>query len=74
MRWFGPSWNSPVCEEGEHVPTPVGEPCGYCHDLITEGQQGLVLHSSFGSGDWPIHLNCFGLTVLGEPLSEEATG
>jgi hypothetical protein len=38
MRWFGESWGAPVCEDAEHVATPVGCECFEC-----ELDQGFML-------------------------------
>ena len=44
MRWFGPGWNAPVCEEGEQVPTP-DDTCRVCGTQLLDGTRGLVLVS-----------------------------
>ena len=67
MRWFGESWDAPVCEEGEHVPTPTGA-CGICDAAIRERDQGLIL-VRYGPNstvlDFPVHIDC--LLSLVEP-------
>lgn len=73
MRWFGPSWDAPVCEEGIEVQTPIGQPCEHCGQDIVEGDQGLMLaylraHTNGGPRAWsdfPIHLDCLTEMVSG---------
>lgn len=43
MRWFGPPWNSTVCNLGEQVDVPVSRSCGGCQELIKEGEQGVMV-------------------------------
>jgi hypothetical protein len=49
MRWWGDPWPSeelraPICmDDAERVPTPVGEPCLWCSELIVEGDRGEVM-------------------------------
>ncbi len=71
MRWFGESWDAPVCHETPHVPTPVGEPCAWCGEPITANDRGVLiwrleikkvvtyrsLHASPG-GHRPWHVEC----------------
>lgn len=72
MKWFGPDWDAPVTEEGEHVETPVGEPCGSCDELIEEGDQGLVLAYYDRNHEiecwFPVHLACLIKSTTGVTL------
>jgi hypothetical protein len=51
LRWFGDSWDAPVCDPRAHVDTPVGSPCwGHEHlhgplrpAVIEDGDQGVTL-------------------------------
>lgn len=43
MRWFGEDWGAPVCEEAEHVDTPVDNQCLYCPHPIDEGDVGFEM-------------------------------
>jgi hypothetical protein len=36
MKWFGESWNAPVCESTERVAVPVGETCVRCRETFHE--------------------------------------
>ena len=60
MRWFGEDWNAPVCEEGEQVETPFGQPCEDCKRPIEQGDQGIVLvsYEDHIVRDFPVHLDC----------------
>ncbi len=64
--WFGTSWGAPICDDGNHLPTPVGEPCTDCKVPIFDGDQGLSVPFIFRRGDglhaWKlthIHIDCF---------------
>ena len=64
--WFGESWGAPVCEESQHLPTPVGDLCTECAQPITEDDQGLLIPFA---GMTPAvlcsyHLTCFLSTIL----------
>ena len=67
MRWFGEDWGAPVCEDGEHAPTPVGAKCGSCGELIEEGDRGFLLpHLDRGFiVREPWHFTCLMEDVLG---------
>lgn len=72
MRYFG-HWDAPVVDEGEQVPTPVGQRCFYfaCPSpVIEEGDNGLVLATYSGNVVTfePIHLACMLATVAGPEL------
>lgn len=50
MKFFGRRYSSPVYEEAEEAPTPVGMPCGHCGEVIAPGDDGwLIPH--FGTAD-----------------------
>lgn len=73
MQWFGESWHAAVCEDENHVPTPVGEKCGYCGDPIRRHERGLILPFSGDSvsvTSIPYHrwclLRALGLSQCGE--------
>lgn len=67
MNWFGKSWGAPICNDVEHVSTPVGERCHLCTKPITETDQGLLIPLSSGvvGGQYavgrllPWHIDCF---------------
>jgi hypothetical protein len=69
MNYFGPPWDAPVCDEGEQVETPQGEPCGRCGVAIHYGDRGLLLvyYGDGGPTDWPVHLDCLLTAVTGKP-------
>lgn len=65
--WFGESWDAPVCDPARHMPTPVGDRCVECSDLIEEDDQGMII--PFWDGTAPVmltstHLTCFLATIL----------
>jgi hypothetical protein len=62
------AWPSGVCDDGTQVPTPVGELCANCDELIEPGHQG----SFMGNGVWPerpalvpVHKECALRAVVG---------
>lgn len=59
--FFGAPWDSGVCEGAEQVPTPLGERCTSCAQLVEEGDQG----SFTDGGLYPIHRECALRDVLG---------
>src|SRR5258708_15107040 len=61
MQWFGKSWGASICESIEHVPTPVGELCGWCEEVIEEQDGGLIIpHVTLNRvTPTPRHLECF---------------
>ena len=64
--WFGESWGAPVNEEGQHLPTPVGDLCVECAQKIEETDQGMLIPFA---GMTPMvlmgyHLTCFLSTIL----------
>jgi hypothetical protein len=60
MKYFGESWGADICFDSEHVPTPVGQPCGHCGEDFEEGDRGII-----DSGGFTTHLNCFLRPILG---------
>ena len=67
MRWFGEHWGAPVCDDSEHVPTPVGRRCGSCDKLIEEGDRGFLI-PAIDRGlvvREPWHFDCLMESVLG---------
>jgi len=62
MKWFGESWGAACCEEDEHVPTPVGESCARCKEMIRDGDQGIVSGLILLDGRMDViayHLDCY---------------
>lgn len=62
MKWFGESWNAPICEPAEHVERPNLE-CMYCDAELVDGDQGVVM-PYLEDPDSPVswvaaHLDCF---------------
>lgn len=43
LRWFGRSWNAPICQPEERVDSPVGRPCLGCNLPILAEDQGVML-------------------------------
>lgn len=61
-KWFGDSWGAPCCEEDEHVPTPVGDSCVRCKEMIRVGDQGIVSPLVLLDGKLDVivhHLDCY---------------
>lgn len=71
--WFGESWGAPVCEPDRHMPTPVGDKCVDCAQLITADDRGMII--PFAGMTPPVleshHLDCFLRIVMPEGLRDE---
>ena len=71
--YFGEPWDSTFAANSEQVPTPVGETCLECREVIVDGDQGVivpcVLFPLDGSGrsttSAPAHRECLLLSVIG---------
>lgn len=65
---WGGGWGAPVCDGAVNVATPPwGEPCGYCEEVIVEGEQGTyqVFQVVQGPMMLPIHKECLLRQVMG---------
>ena len=60
MKWFGKSWNAPVCQSKERVKIPVKEKCFHCGKKFTRHDKGIMLPfiSESGKKLVPYHLDC----------------
>jgi hypothetical protein len=68
--WFGEPWNAGICSVGKRLPTPVGERCFGCKELIAEDDRGMWLATVAGptAATWrfaPQHRECALRQVLG---------
>lgn len=43
MDYFGAPWPSEICDGGRQLPTPVGELCVLCSELIAPHDQGVYI-------------------------------
>ena len=66
-KWFGASWGAPVCEDDDHVDTPVGAICLRCDEAISAEDRGFLrVHIAEGRATVrPIHLECDVRTIIG---------
>lgn len=65
-RWFGQSWGAPICDDTPHVETPVGQPCGWCDELIAAGDRGVTIpHLADVWTERPFHFECQMRMVVG---------
>lgn len=71
MKYFGLAWASGICDDGEQVVTPVGDPCLLCGEPIEDNDQGTFM---FDAADVmrgtaptmrPAHRECSLRSVLG---------
>jgi hypothetical protein len=71
MRWFGESWGAPVCQEAEHVDTPVDHACLYCGQMIDEDDSGFEMPylSEEGPTITFVHRNCLLRAILPSGLA-----
>ncbi len=65
--WFGKKPWSRMCQGLEKVPTPVGEECLHCDEVITAQDEGEMMVQSDGTtARWrPIHRECLIRSVIG---------
>lgn len=66
--YFGEAWPSGVCDEGRQVPTPVGELCCYCGELIEADHQGTFIANGYDPqlpSFLPQHKECSLRSVMG---------
>lgn len=86
MKWFGPTWNAPICMSETKAATPVGRACAACGIEIKGGDRGMLIPTVFDDGieppettSLPWHLACMLRTVcapvvsLPDLLAEAAT-
>lgn len=74
MKWFGKSWNAPVCDPRDHITTPVGKPCFYCKESIEENDSGLMhIHIGDTARMVPEHYECFLRGIIGSVSHIEKT-
>lgn len=67
QRFFGEPWPSGVCDDGEQVPTPVGQNCFDCAEPIVDGDRGTFIFTTFGyrATPLPVHRECQFREVMG---------
>lgn len=72
QTYFGEPWDVPAVDDAIAGPTPVGERCVYCPDLIEEGDQGFLLPTARVGPDEkliatvePIHRECMVRSIIG---------
>lgn len=70
-KWFGESWEAPVCQDDNHVDVPIGALCEdfNCRRPITECDQGFLIYhyEQEKSGYRPWHKAC----LIGQIIPEE---
>ncbi|MDR6218318.1 hypothetical protein [Deinococcus soli (ex Cha et al. 2016)] len=64
MTRFGPSWGAPICQDLTTVEPPLGQPCAWCHDPISDGDGGLMIPHLPG-GPRPYHWQCHTRQITG---------
>jgi hypothetical protein len=47
IRWFGESWDAPICDPELHIEVPVGMIC-FGHDHMHEGRTVEIMPSDQG--------------------------
>lgn len=68
ITWFGPTWESQLNKESPEVPAPIGAACTFCHEMIVEGESGVMMNTvgiSSHITHYPYHLECHLRTVVG---------
>lgn len=57
IRWFGATWNAPLCTPEAKQDTPIGAVCPSCGSPIKPEQRGVTLPKGEGAAD-SYHLAC----------------
>jgi hypothetical protein len=39
--WFGENWGAPICDEDDHIETPIGV-CLHCGEIFMQGDRGVT--------------------------------
>ncbi len=66
MRWFGRAHGALYEVDTPHAPTPAGEVCAWCAELIEAGDDGLLIPVLGAGTELPYHYTChFRQTVGG---------
>lgn len=78
IRYFGQKWDSPYLDDEPghvviHAPTPVGEKCCWCNEVIRHDERGLyrlvvlVVRGEDHASQEPIHVECDLRSGVGSP-------
>jgi hypothetical protein len=62
VRWFGPTWDSPVNDPANEMSVPLGENCLRCEEAFDHGDQGLAIPALLSvseNGQVFYHKACF---------------
>lgn len=73
QNFFGERWDAPAFDDATEIPTPVGERCLDCDELIAEGDSGTMTpaiiktEDGYGSEIRAQHIECHLRHFLGSP-------
>lgn len=76
VRWFGESWQAPICEPDNHAETPVGAPCARCRSRIKRFERGLLIFApdhvieGLPPNRVAYHIDCFLTEIGGRGINE----
>jgi hypothetical protein len=68
---FGDPWDAPAWDGAIRVPTPTGEHCAICREMIIDGDRGWIrgtvreIDGQPKASTTPIHVECEALSVIG---------
>lgn len=68
MRWFGKPGGAPYEADCPHAPTPTGKPCGWCGEVFTAEDDGVLMPLLKGNHEWEEmgeHYECHLRSVIG---------
>ncbi len=68
MKWFGKAYGAPYEYDTPRVATPVGEPCLWCHEPMTEVDTGVIagyIDMSMTPRSVPYHYECYLRQIVG---------
>lgn len=69
--FFGDRWDAPLIDEADQVPTPIGQSCFRCGELVAAGDRGLIrmvareLGGELQAAAEPVHAECDLIGVVG---------
>lgn len=76
--YFGDPWDVPAVNDAISAPTPLGERCVYCPDVIEEGDQGFLMSAADMGPDGkvvaslrPVHRECMVREIFGSVSCRE---
>lgn len=75
IAWFGVKWDAPMTDEAPEEPTPVGDHCMYCSEIIAAGESGITMpymrDAHLKPERAPAHIECFLRSIIGSVAHQQ---